>query len=76
MASFSRHSEARADEFGGGGEDEGSVLNLDLIEQLNKQSQWQFGKITRSPKVAHRLQSYFNQQVSEPSLEKVESEQK
>jgi len=35
------------------------MLNLDLLEQLNKQSQWQHSKITRSPKIAHPLQSYF-----------------
>ena len=52
------------------------MLNLDLLEQLNKQSQWQYGKITRSPKVAHQLQSYFSQRIPEFSMEKAESEQK
>ena len=51
------------------------MLNLDLLEQLNKQSQWQYGKIIRSPKVAHRLQSYFSQQVPDSSMEKAKSEQ-
>ena len=44
VASFSRHSRARADEFCGGGERRGSVLNLDLPKQLNKQRQGQYGK--------------------------------
>ena len=52
------------------------MLNLDLLEQLNKQSQWQYGKITRSPKVVHQLQSYFSQRIPEFSMEKAESEQK
>ena len=52
------------------------MLNLDLLEQLNKQSQWQYGKITRSPKVAHQLQSYFSQQIPDFSTEKAESRQK
>jgi len=52
------------------------VLNLDLLEQLNKQSQWQYGKITRSPKVAHQLQSYFIQRIPDFSMEKAESRQK
>ena len=39
VASFSRHSRARVDEFCGGGERRGSVLNLDLPKQLNKQRQ-------------------------------------
>ena len=51
------------------------MLNLDLLEQLNKQSQWQYGKITRSPKVAHQLQSYFSQRIPEFSMEKAKSEQ-
>ena len=44
MASFSRHSEARADEFAAAEKEKGSVLNLDLLELLNKQNQWQYGK--------------------------------
>ena len=52
------------------------MLNLDLLEQLNKQSQWQYGKITRSPKVAHRLHSYFSQRTPDFTTEKAESEQK
>ena len=52
------------------------MLNLDLLEQLNKQSQWQYGKITRNPKVAHRFQSYSSQQIPVLSLEKVEPAQK
>jgi len=51
------------------------MLNLDLLEQLNKQSQWQHSKITRSPKIAHPLQSYFSQQVPDSSMEKAKSEQ-
>ena len=77
VASFSRHLEARVDEFlDGSGERRRSVLNLDLIEQLNKQSQWQFGKITRSPKVRHRFQSYFSQQIPVFSIERAEQAQK
>jgi hypothetical protein len=38
VASFLWHLRARADEFCGGGERRGSVLNLDLLEQLNKGS--------------------------------------
>jgi len=52
------------------------VLNLDSLEQLNKQSQWQSGKITRSPRVAHPLQSYFNQRIPNFPTEKTESRQK
>ena len=52
------------------------MLNLDLLKQLNKQNQWQYSKITRSPKVAHRLHSYFSQRIPEFSMEKAESEQK
>ena len=52
------------------------MLNLDLLKQLNKQNQWQYNKITRSPKVAHRLQSYLNQRITDFSTEKAESEQK
>jgi hypothetical protein len=52
------------------------VLNLDLLKQLNKQSQRQYGKITRSPKIAYRLQSYFSQQTPDFSTAKEESEQK
>ena len=38
MASFSRHLEARADELAAAEQTKpGSVLNLDLLEQLNKQ---------------------------------------
>ena len=37
VASFSRHSRARVDEFCCGGERRGSVLNLDLPKRLNKQ---------------------------------------
>ena len=44
VASFSRHWRARADEFCGGGERRGSVLNLDLPKRLNKQRQGQYGK--------------------------------
>ena len=51
------------------------MLNLDLLEWLNKQSQWQYGKII-SPKVAHRLHSYFSQRVLDFSTEKAESRQK
>ena len=70
------HLRARTDEFCGGGERRGSVLNLDLLEQLNKQSQWQNGKITRKHKVAHRFQSYFSQQIPVFSTEKAEPVQK
>ena len=52
------------------------MLNLYLLEQLNKQSQWQYGKITRSPKAAYRLWSYFSQRTPDFSTEKAESEQK
>ena len=52
------------------------MLNLDLLEQLNKRSQWQYGKITRSPKAAHRLHSYFSQRTPDLSTEKADSEQK
>jgi len=52
------------------------MLNLDLLEQLNKESQWQYGKITRNPKVAHRFQSYFNQQIPVFSMEKEKQAQK
>ena len=51
------------------------MLNLNLLKQLNKQSQWQYGKIIRSLKVTHRLQSYFSQQVPDSSMEKAKSEQ-
>ena len=52
------------------------MLNLDLLERLNKQSQWQYSKITRSPKVRHRFQSYFSQQILVFSTERVEQAQK
>ena len=52
------------------------MLNLDLLKQLNKQSQWQYGKITRNPKVAHRFQSYSSQQIPVFSTEKAEPAQK
>ena len=52
------------------------MLNLDLLEQLNKQSQWQYGKITRNSKAAHRFQSYFNQQILVFSTERKEPAQK
>ena len=76
VASFSRHSRARTDEFGSSGERRASVLNLDLIEQLNKQSQWQYGKITRSLKIMNRFQSYFSQQIPVFSIERAEQAQK
>ena len=45
VASFSWHSEARADELAAEEQTKsGSVLNLDLLEQLDKQRQWQYGK--------------------------------
>ena len=50
--------------------------NLDLPEELNKHSQWQYGKITRNPKVAHRFQSYSSQQTPISSTEKAEPVQK
>ena len=52
------------------------MLNLDLLEKLNKQSQWQYGKITRNPNDAHHFQSYFSQQIPVFSIEKVEPVQK
>ena len=52
------------------------MLNLDLLEQLNKQSQWQYGKITRNSMVAHRFQSYSSQQILVFSTEKAEPAQK
>jgi len=45
VASFSRHSEAREDELAAAEQAKsGSVLNLDLLEQLNNQSKWQYSK--------------------------------
>jgi len=56
VASFSRHSEARADELVAAEQTKpGNMLNLGLLEQLNKQSQWQYGKITRNLKAVHRF---------------------
>ena len=71
-----RHSRTRTDEFGSSGERRASVLNLDLLEQLNKQSQWQYDKITRSLKVTHQFQSYFSQQIPVFSTERAEQAQK
>ena len=46
MASFSWQSEARTNELVAAEQTKSrSVLNLDLLEGLNKQSQWQFSKL-------------------------------
>ena len=52
------------------------MLNLDLLEQLNKHIPWQYGKITRSSKVTHQFQNYFSKQIPDLPTEEAKSAQK